>query len=103
MSERALRVGDWIEVRSKAEILRTLDGDARLDSMPFIPEMFACRGQRTQMWKCARRTCARAIHLYWREIWLERVPAPQEQAHADALGPVGRPLASSTCETRGSA
>ncbi len=50
-----------------------------------------------------RMFCARAIHLYWREIWLERVPAPQEQTHADALGRVGRPLASSTCEKRGSA
>jgi hypothetical protein len=50
-----------------------------------------------------RMFCARAIHLYWREIWLDRVPAPQEQAHTGTLGPVGRPLASSTCERRGSA
>ena len=36
-----LRVGDWVEVRSKDEILSTLDSDGRLDGMPFMPEMFA--------------------------------------------------------------
>jgi hypothetical protein len=34
-----LRPGDLVEVRSAAEILATLDGDAALDRMPFMPEM----------------------------------------------------------------
>jgi hypothetical protein len=34
------RAGDWVEVRSKEEILRTLDKSARLDGLPFMPQMF---------------------------------------------------------------
>jgi hypothetical protein len=57
MSEGALHVGDWVEVRSKAEILRTLDGEGCLDGMPFMPEMFAYCGRRMQVWKSAHKTC----------------------------------------------
>ena len=32
-----LRAGDWVEVRSKEEILRSLDSNGRLDNMPFMP------------------------------------------------------------------
>ena len=45
MNKEKLRVGDWVEVRSKDEILQTLDRDGRLDGMPFMPEMFAFCGQ----------------------------------------------------------
>ena len=38
---RKLIAGEWVEVRSKEEILRTLDGNGQLDGMPFMPEMFA--------------------------------------------------------------
>src|ERR1700756_1053173 len=31
---RKLSVGEWVEVRSKEEILRTLDHNGRLDGMP---------------------------------------------------------------------
>ena len=41
--ERPLRPGDVVEVRSAAEILATLDGDAALDKMPFMPEMVRSR------------------------------------------------------------
>src|SRR5262245_7050350 len=33
-------VGDWVEVRSKEEILRTLDKSGRLEGLPFMPQMF---------------------------------------------------------------
>ena len=33
------KIGDWVEVRSKAEILCTLDANGQLDKMPFMPEM----------------------------------------------------------------
>ena len=42
----ALRVGDWIEVKSKDEILATLDKNGRLERMPFMPQMFQYCGKR---------------------------------------------------------
>jgi hypothetical protein len=55
--KRKLRVGDWVEVRSKGEILKTLDAKGQLDGMPFMPEMFRFCGQRFQVYKRAHKTC----------------------------------------------
>jgi hypothetical protein len=96
-----LRVGDWVEVRSKPEILQTLDARGRLDDLPFMPEMFAYCGQRLRVYKSAHKTCdtigftgarsiERAVHLegvrcdgaqhggcqaacliFWKEAWLK--------------------------------
>ena len=52
-----LCAGDWVEVRSRSEILATLDGNGELDGMPFMPEMFAFCGQRLQVLKRAHKTC----------------------------------------------
>ena len=52
-----LRIGDWVEVRSKQEILSTLDVEGQLDGMPFMPEMLAFCGQRFQVYKIAHKTC----------------------------------------------
>jgi len=52
-----LRVDDWVEVRSKDEILATLDKNGRLDDMPFMPPMFKYCGQRFRVFKSARKTC----------------------------------------------
>jgi hypothetical protein len=41
-----LRPGEVVEVRSLAEILATLDADASLDAMPFMPEMMQFAGKR---------------------------------------------------------
>jgi hypothetical protein len=97
-----LRVGDWVEVRSKAEILGTLDSNSQLDGMPFMPEMFAFCGKRFQVYKRAHKTCDTvfpvrgrrvdgAIHLdtrcdgsahggcqascllFWKEAWLKPI------------------------------
>jgi hypothetical protein len=97
-----LKVGEWVEVRSKEEILRTLDAKGRLDGMPFMPEMFAFCGKRFQVYKRAHKTCDtvfpvrgrrvdRAIHLetrcdgsahggcqagcllFWKDAWLKPV------------------------------
>lgn len=97
-----LKVGDWVQVRSKEEILRTLDSNGWLDGMPFMPEMLAFCGRRFQVYKSAHKTCDtvfpvrgrrvnRAIHLdtrcdgsahggcqagcmlFWKEDWLKRV------------------------------
>ena len=42
----AVRAGDSVIVRSKEEILRTLDKNGRLDGMPFMPQMFEYCGKR---------------------------------------------------------
>ena len=98
-----LRVGEWVEVRSKEEILSTLDQKGRLEALPFMPEMFAFCGRRFRVHKRAHKTCdpvnglgargmANAVHLqglrcdgsahggcqagcriYWKETWLKRV------------------------------
>lgn len=49
--------GDWVEVRSKAEILATLDQNGRLDGLPFMPQMFKYCGKRFQVYKRAHKTC----------------------------------------------
>jgi hypothetical protein len=54
---RKLKVGDWVEVRSKEEILKTLDSKGQYDSMPFMPEMFRFCGTRFQVYKRAHKTC----------------------------------------------
>ena len=42
-SDRPLRPGDVVEVRSATEILATLDEDGSLDAVPFMPEMLPAR------------------------------------------------------------
>ena len=97
-----LRAGDWVEVRSKEEILETLDKNGRLEEMPFMPEMLQYCGQRFQVYKSAHKTCdpiysvaarklTNAVHLelrcdgkahggcqvgcllFWKEAWLKPV------------------------------
>jgi hypothetical protein len=97
-----LSVGDWVEVRTKDEILATLDSGGCLEGMPFMPEMFAFCGQRFQVYKRAHKTCdtafpvqgrrvSHAVHLgtrcdgsahggcqagcliFWKDAWLKRV------------------------------
>jgi hypothetical protein len=98
---RKLAIGDWVQVRSKEEILGTLDSEGRLDGMPFMPEMFQFCGQKFTVYKIAHKTCdysvspyrvrrlARTVHLetrcdgeahggcqagcllYWKEDWLK--------------------------------
>jgi len=105
MNERDnLKVGEWVEVRSKDEILKTLDENGRLDGLPFMPEMFEYCGQRFRVYKSAHKTCdtvfpirgrrmADTVHLetrcdgsahggceagcliYWKEAWLKPVEA----------------------------
>lgn len=104
----ALHVGDWVEVRSKEEILATLDADGRLDGLPFMPQMLKYCGQSFKIYKLAHKTCdtinnsggrrlPHGIHLdlrcdgqayggcqaacllFWKEAWLKPL-ASQESA-----------------------
>lgn len=99
-------VGDWVEIRSKDEILRTLDKRGQLEGLPFMPQMFDYCGQRFKVYKRAHKTCDTvndykgrrmnaAIHLegmrcdgrayggcdagcliYWKEAWLKKIAEP---------------------------
>jgi hypothetical protein len=51
------RAGDWVEVRSKEEIIGTLDKNGRLEGLPFMPQMFQYCGQRFRVYKRAHKTC----------------------------------------------
>src|SRR5262245_29214233 len=94
-----LKAGDWVVIRSKEEILATLDSNGRLDELPFMPQMLNYCGQRFKVFKRAHKTCdtvnwtggrrlENAVHLelrcdgaayggcqagcliYWNEAWL---------------------------------
>jgi hypothetical protein len=97
----AVRAGDVVRVRSKEEILATLDANGRLDGQPFMPEMLQFAGRELPVFKIAHKTCDtiektgirrldHTVHLvdarcdgsahggcqadcllFWREEWLE--------------------------------
>jgi hypothetical protein len=111
-SQAQLRAGDWVEVRSREEIVRTLGDDACLENMPFMPEMLRYSGQRFRVFKRAHRTCdtvdyiggrhlKRTVHLeglrcdggahgdcqalcllFWKEAWLKKVDGPESPVTA---------------------
>ncbi|MFZ2006014.1 MAG: hypothetical protein WB697_16835 [Stellaceae bacterium] len=69
-----MRAGDWVEVRSAADILATLDDHGCVDNLPFMPEMLQYCGRRFRVLKSAHKTCdtirnycaramANAVHL----------------------------------------
>lgn len=105
-SRSPLRAGTLVKVRSREEILATLDEDGRLDGMPFMPEMLGYCGQTFQVFKRAHKACdtinysgirkiehtvllqtrcdgsahggcEAACSLFWNEAWLEPA-APAE-------------------------
>ncbi len=102
--------GDWVEVRSKEEILGTLDREGNLAGMPFMPEMLQFCGKRFRISKRAHKTCdtvtktggrsvEETVHLgdlrcdgsahdgcqascllFWKEAWLKPVAGPNAPA-----------------------
>jgi hypothetical protein len=54
---RRLRVGDRVRVRDADAILATLDGGARLDGLPFMPEMWRYLGRTLVVEAVVHRTC----------------------------------------------
>jgi len=53
----SLKAGDWVEVRSREEILSTLDRNSRLDELPFMPQMLQYCGQKLRVRKRAHKVC----------------------------------------------
>ena len=108
--ELGLQPGEWVEVRSAAEIVATLDGEGTLDGLPFMPEMLAFCGQRFRVYRRAHKTCDtihwsglrgmdRTVHLdmlrcdgsahggcqagcllFWKQAWLRRAEEPPVDA-----------------------
>ncbi len=96
-----LRCGDRVEVRSRQEILATLDAQGALASLPFMPEMLQFCGRQFTVSAVSHKTCDtltrtggrkldRTVHLqdtrcdgsahggceadcnlFWREEWLK--------------------------------
>lgn len=97
-----LRAGDLVEVLSREEILATLDGNGKLEQLPFMPEMLAYCGKQFRVSAVAHKTCdpahktggrrlEHAVHLeglrcdgsahggcqascllFWKTAWLRR-------------------------------
>lgn len=57
MGTTRLRAGDWVEVKSRDEILATLDAGGGLQALPFMPEMLQYCGKRFRVHKSAHKTC----------------------------------------------
>jgi hypothetical protein len=106
MNNMPLHTGEWVEVRSKEEILKTLDKQGQLEGLPFMPQMFEYCGKQFRVYKRAHKTCdtvndykgrrmKNAVHLegsrcdggtyggceagcliFWKEAWLKRVAGP---------------------------
>lgn len=118
MNSLGLKAGEWVEVRSREEILATLDRNASLEGMPFMPEMLRYCGRRLRVFKRAHKTCDTAektggrrvpgtIHLenvrcdgsghggcqagcmiFWKEAWLKRADGPGPAVTAQPEAPV---------------
>ncbi|NWG13111.1 MAG: hypothetical protein HXY20_06210 [Acidobacteria bacterium] len=63
MGTPCFRRGDLVTVRSPAEILATLDADAKLDGLPFMPEMIAFCDRTFRVHRRAERTCVEGVGL----------------------------------------
>lgn len=100
-----LQPGEYVEVKSDAEILQTLDEQRSLNGLAYIPVMKEFCGQRFKVFKRMetmyqeesgkvrrlRNTvlldqvhcdgllmrCDRGCFFYWREAWLRRVDGPR--------------------------
>ena len=58
-----LRAGDLVEVKSREEILATLDDRGCIDGMPFMPEMLAFCGRQLVVDAVAHKTCDTAWQI----------------------------------------
>jgi hypothetical protein len=107
-----LKPGDRVRIKSKEEIIATLDSKARNRGLSFDAEMLAYCGTETRVLSRVERIidektgrmlhlpndcvildgvickgtynhfCPRSIYPYWREIWLERLVPPSTAARA---------------------
>lgn len=108
MDALELRAGEWVSVRSEAEIRATLDARGELDGLPFQSEMRRSCGRRFRVFKRADRVCVegqptlrrlrdtvfldelrcdgsahggceRGCLFFWKEAWLARARAGSDE------------------------
>jgi hypothetical protein len=111
-----LQPGEWIEVRSRDEILQTLDAEGRHKGFSFSTADYEQCGRRMKVMRrvdriivegtgrlrpvqdtgilegsiCDRyRGCARGIPILWRETWLKRVAPKPVSEPSDSVRPRG--------------
>lgn len=107
--ELGLQPGEWVRIRSKAEILATLNADLLNRGMGFDAEMSRFCGRTARVQRRVSRvvdertgrmltmrypcivlddivcegaftvSCPRAFVAFWREIWLERIAGPPDR------------------------
>ena len=82
----ALKVGDWVEVRSKEDILRTLDSTGRLDGMPWTPEMLQFCGRKFQVQKRAHKSCDYTTPYPYRSRWVDNAVLLDTRCDGSAHG-----------------
>lgn len=112
-----LRAGEIVEVRSREEVLATLDSRGELDSLPFMPEMEEFFGKRARVFRrvdkifdwillsglrrmrdtvileglrcdgCHHGGCQADCPILWKEAWLRRASVKQAFQSAQATGP----------------
>lgn len=121
-----LKVGEIVEVRSREEILASLDERGELEALPFMPEMLQFSGRRFRVDKLAIKVCDTidwsgmykmddAVHLagarcdgsahggcqagcllYWKKAWLKRVDGPDPAGEEPSGGITEDELAAAT-------
>jgi hypothetical protein len=112
----ALQPGEWVQVKTEAEILATLDKGGKNRGLLFTNEMRSYFGKRLRVFKRVERIyleesrqnrklkntvlldgvcctgadmeCDKACFLFWKEVWLRRAEPPAEapKAMKDVLG-----------------
>jgi len=109
------RRGEWAEVRSLEEIQATLDGEGKLDCLPFMPEMVKYCGRKFRVAGRADRifldrycyvaklkdtvfldnlrcdgqshgVCQMRCELFWKEAWLKPADPPNESETVPLAG-----------------
>lgn len=83
---RKLKAGDWVEVRSREEILSTLDLNGQLDGMSFMPEMFRHCGAKYRVFKRAHKTCDYVTPYPYRTRRLDRTVHLDTRCDGEAHG-----------------
>lgn len=105
------RRGQFVTVRSRDEILATLDSDGKFDGLPFMPEMTPLCGKTFRVHRRAEKTCVEGVGMrgmrdtvfleglrcdgsahdgcqrgclfFWKEVWLK----PADLSRRDTTAP----------------
>jgi hypothetical protein len=117
-SSRQFRRGQWVQIRSEAEIRATLDAGGTLDGLPFMPEQVKFCGRKFRIYRRVDRVfldyryfvvqlknmvfledlrCDGAAHggcqmrclMFWKEAWLRPAAAPTAEEQTPPAPPRG--------------